>query len=482
VVSLTPIMSVLILSLLILKEKSYTEILRLEVVTIMGVIASAPGQPAVARATSDNEVLKDKRVASTALLLGIITPVLFSTLLLPITKQVMNLLGCKFTFWYLSLQYLISIFYSLSTLFYALAAENQLKYAVGMVMPWTSLIIIMLVIHKIFGKQLAYSLLVSTIASVIIEVVLFYKFLYKPLEQSEYGVVRHLRVMICFAVDSLSLKLAAILYYLFLFADKIKWILTIGNDSLVIIKYAFIGSFSLIGGVLAGNAFWCSSEELLSKAYKVTRTKLKFFVNNIMNLFFSNMTLAGLLSSIIANIVVLLEVGYTNQYLFIAMISYTISYMISRYNFSRYNSRFVTVIFLLTIAGDIITFYACTTEYWDICNYILCSYSVVGIIGANLIYIYSQLVGLKRETEAAILMGIPVATAIGIDWITGNPYLLPVGLASGAFAAKILGTVLLTVMYRELDATILRVLAYNSMVSYLLEVKGVVPDLEEGGE
>ncbi len=92
------------------------------------------------------------------------------------------------------------------------------------------------------------------------------------------------------------------------------------------------------------------------------------------------------------------------------------------------------------------------------------------------------MVGLKRETEAAILMGIPVATAIGIDWITGNPYLLPVGLASGAFAAKILGTVLLTVMYRELDATILRVLAYNSMVSYLLEVKGVVPDLEEGGE
>ena len=475
-VSLTPLASVLLLSLLILKGNSYKEILRLEVVTAMGVIASAPGQPTVARATADNEILNDRRVASTALLLGIIIPVLFSTILLPVTKQVMNTLRCKLTIKYLSLQYLVSIFYSLSTSFYALAVEEQVKYVIGMVLPWASLVVPTLLIHKILGKHLTYSLLISTTISVIVELILFYKFLYYPLEYERYGIIKHLRVAMCFAFDSLSLKLASTLYYSFLFADKIEWILLIGNDSLTIIKYAFIGSFPLIGGVLAGNAFWHSSGELLSKAYKVTRIKLKIFKNKIIKSFFSNIALAGLSSSIIANIVVLLETGYINHYLFISMITYMITYMITKHRL------YLVTILPIIVVGDIIAFYACTIEYWSIYDYILCSYSVVGIIGSSLIYIYSQLVGLKRETEAAALMGIPVVTAMGIDWITGNPYLLPVGLASGALVAKILGTILLTVMYRELDATILRVLAYNSMVSYLLEVKGVVPDLEEGGE
>lgn len=475
-ISLTPLIAVLLLALLIMTGESGREVLELEVATAMGVIASAPGQPVVARAAADNEVLKDRRVASAALILGIIVPTTFSTALVPLTEYLMSSLGCKSTYHHLALQYLTATFYSISTAFYALAVEKPTKYVVGMTLPWIILVLPTFVLHRLFKESLTISLLISTTAAVISELLLYYLFLYKPVGGTGYSTIRHLRVTICFTFDSLSLMVASTLYYLFLFADKLEWLASLGMDSLTLLRYAFVGSFPLIGGVLAGNAFWYGPGRLLSDAYEVTRTELNTVVPRVMRGFHSNMALAGSTAAVMANVIVSLELGYLDHHLFVSMVAYMVAYMLSR---CEVCSMFV---FLLTVAGDAVALHACAVGYWSIYDYILCTYSVVGVIGAGLIYVYSQLIGLKRETEAAALMGIPVVTAMGIDWITGNPYLLPVGLASGALVAKILGTILLTVMYRELDATILRVLAYNSMVSYLLEVKGVVPDLEEGGE
>ncbi len=475
-ISLTPLLAVILLSLLVMTGESGREVLKIEVAIAMGVIASAPGQPVVARATADNEVLNDRRVASAALLLGILVPLAFSTAVLPVACSLMETLRCHPSVHYVALQDLTSVFYSMSTAFYALAVESAKKYVIGMILPWIVLVLPAFLLHKLLKESLTMSLLISTLSSVVVEVVLFYLFLYKPVGGTGYDPIRHVRVTICFGFDSLSLMVASTLYYLFLFADKLEWLASLGMDSLTILRYAFVGSFPLIGGVLAGNAFWYGPGRLLSDAYEVTRGELDIIVPKVVKGFYSNMALSGLVAGVIANVIVTLELGFFDHHFFVSMIAYMIAYMISRCEIC---SLFV---FMLTLFGDLEALYACVVGYWSIYDYVLCSYAAAGIVGSCLIYVYSQLVGLKRETEAAALVAVPVLSALAADWITGNPYLLPVGLAFGALAAKVAGSLLLTVMYRDLDATILEILAYNSMVSYLLEVKGVVPDLEEGGE
>ncbi|MEO2242004.1 MAG: hypothetical protein ABGY09_08070, partial [Euryarchaeota archaeon] len=287
----------------------------------------------------------------------------------------------------------------------------------------------------------------------------------EPPKPSLRYVIGSVIVAVAALLDLLMLMVSSMAYHLAVFFDKLLIWSEYGFPCPPLDASSFLGMVPLMAGTFASGRFWASVGDDLSRAYEAGRDEFREIRRRVRSEFRRGVGLTLLLSGAI---LIELTVAVGQRAGWLGCVSGPLGTVLIALSILGLGTR-VGLEVVPPLAGVTVLLLPAWWGASGMSADLTLLYSLGSVPGALVVYIYSQLVALRREEEAAAalslvpLLELLVARWWGVDWVAVG-YLL----GSGASAAVHLLTAVR--MWEGLRGELYRLLSYNAHLSYVIEV------------
>ncbi len=271
------------------------------------------------------------------------------------------------------------------------------------------------------------------------------------------------------ALDYAMTAASSAMYYAMVFFDKALVWWERGFPFPPLDMPAFVGMIPLLAGTFAAGFFWTSVGDDLDRVYDARRKEMTRIQRRVFLQFLQGMGTSLALAGVLLLLLVLL-VGSGSRCWILRHVVCLLGPALGVLSAHLIGGGRTGIRALLPLCMSVLSLLAwLKPRPASVSADLTLIYALGSVPGALIVYIYPQLVALRREIEAtAALALIPTAEALawrwwGVEWVA-------LGYLTGTAASAAVHALVAARMWRDLRAEICRVLSYNNFVSYVIEI------------